>query len=158
MSVGNFEQIKDILYDLWKIVKARDISSFLYSIDKTNNTKTLKAKREDGSLGDININIDDLASQSLDNTFDGENIFKDIFIKDTVLKYVDNENATLFMTGEDNYSGVQELLIQANTYVSSVVVGLKDDLEVGSTVTGINVGIISRDNVVLEHLITRGQV
>lgn len=156
MSIANFEQIKDILYDLWKIVKARDISSFLYSIDKTNNTKTLKAKRENGSLGDININIDDLASQSLDNTFDGENIFKDIYIKDTILKYVDNKNATLFMSGENQYSGVKELVVPANTYVASIIIGLKEDLEIGSSVTGINVGTIGTDNVVLEHLITRG--
>ena len=156
MSAGNFEQIKDILYYLWKIVKARDISSFLYSIDKTNNTKTLKAKRENGSLGDININIDDLASQSLDNTFDGENIFKDIYIKDTVLKYVDNKNATLPTNGEDQYSGVRELVVPANTYVSSIVIGLRNDSTVGEAVTGINVGTISTDNVVLEHLVTRG--
>lgn len=141
---------------LWDKVKARDISSFLYSIDKTNNTKTLKAKRENGSLGDININIDDLASQSLDNTFDGENIFKDIYIKDTVLKYVDNKNATLFMSGENQYSGVKELVVPANTYVASIIIGLKEDLEIGSSVTGINVGTIGTDNVVLEHLITRG--
>lgn len=141
---------------LWDKVKARDISSFLYSIDKTNNTKTLKAKRESGTLGDININIDDLASQSLDNTFDGENIFKDIYIKDTVLKYVDNKNATLFMSGENQYSGVKELVVPANTYVASIIIGLKEDLEIGSSVTGINVGTIGTDNVVLEHLITRG--
>lgn len=141
---------------LWDKVKARDISSFLYSIDKTNNTKTLKAKRESGTLGDININIDDLASQSLDNTFDGENIFKDIYIKDTVLKYVDNKNATLFMSGENQYSGVKELVVPANTYVASIIIGLKEDLEIGSSVTGINVGTIGTDNIVLEHLITRG--
>lgn len=156
MSIGKYEQIKDILYDLWNKVKARDISSFLYSIDKTNNTKTLKAKRENGTLGDININIDDLASQSLDNTFDGENIFKDIYIKDTILKYVDNKNATLFMSGENQYSGVKELVVPANTYVASIIIGLKDDLEIGSSVTGINVGTISTGNVVLEHLLTRG--
>ena len=140
----------------WDKIKARDISSFLYSIDKTNNTKTLKAKRENGTLGDININIDDLASQSLDNTFDGENIFKDIYIKDTVLKYVDNKNATLHMNEENQYSGVKELVVPANTYVASIVIGLKEDSDIGSTVTGINVGTISTDNVVLEHLITRG--
>lgn len=156
MSIGKYEQIKDILYDLWNKVKARDISSFLYSIDKTTNTKTLKAKRENGTLGDININIDDLASQSLDNTFDGENIFKDIYIKDTVLTYVNNENATFFMGGENQYSAVKELVISANTYVSSIVIALKDDLAIGDTVTGINIGTISTDNVVLEHLITRG--
>lgn len=155
MSIGKYEQIKDILYDLWNKVKARDISSFLYSIDKTNNTKTLKAKRENGTLGDININIDDLASQSLDNTFDGENIFKDIYIKDTILRYVDNKNATLFMSGENQYSGVKELVVPANTYVASIVIGVKEDLEIGSPVTGINVGTIGTDNVVLEHLVTR---
>ena len=141
---------------LWDKIKARDISSFVYSTDKVTNTKTLKAKRADGSLGDININIDDLASQSLDNTFDGENIFKDIYIKDTVLKYVDNKNATLFMSGENQYSGVKELVVPANTYVASIVIGIKEDLAIGSSVTGINVGTIGTDNVVLEHLITRG--
>lgn len=156
MSIGKYEQIKDILYDLWNKVKARDISSFLYSIDKTNNTKTLKAKRENGTLGDININIDDLASQSLDNTFDGENIFKDIYIKDTILKYVDNKNATLSTNGEDQYSGVKELVVPANTYVASIVIGLRSDSTVGEAVTGINIGTVSTDNVVLEHLITRG--
>lgn len=140
----------------WDKIKARDISSFLYSIDKTNNTKTLKAKRENGSLGDININIDDLASQSLDNIFDGENIFKDIYIKDTVLKYVDNKNANLYTNGEDQYSGVKELVVPANTYVTNIVVGLRNDSTVGEVVTGINIGTVSTDNVVLEHLITRG--
>lgn len=141
---------------LWDKIKARDISSFVYSTDKVTNTKTLKAKRADGSLGDININIDDLASQTLNNTFDGENIFKDVYIKDTVLTYVNNENATFFMGGENQYSAVKELVISANTYVSSIVIALKDDLAIGAEVTGINVGTISTDNVVLEHLITRG--
>ena len=140
----------------WDKIKARDISSFLYSKDKATNTKTLKAKRADGSLGDIDIDISDLASQTLNNTFDGENIFKDIYIKDTVLTYVNNENATGTMNGEDQYSGVRELVIPANTYVSSIIIGLGNDLRVGDTVTGINVGIVGTDNVVLEHLITRG--
>lgn len=152
----NKNRLNTFTSKLWDKVKARDISSFLYSIDKANNTKTLKAKRESGTLGDININIDDLASQSLDNTFDGENIFKDIYIKDTVLTYVNNENATFFMGGENQYSAVKELVISANTYVSSIVIALKDDLAIGAEVTGINVGTISTDNVVLEHLITRG--
>lgn len=156
MSIGNDEQIKSILLDLWNKAKARDISSFLYSKDKATNTKTLKAKRADGSLGDIDIDISDLASQTLNNTFDGENIFKDIYIKDTVLTYVNNENATLSMGGEDQYSGVRELVIPANTYVSSIIIGLSNDLAIGDTVTGINVGTIGTDNVVLEHLITRG--
>lgn len=141
---------------LWDKIKARDISSFVYSTDKVTNTKTLKAKRADGSLGDININIDDLASQTLNNTFDGENIFKDVYIKDTVLTYVNNENATFFMGGENQYSAVKELVIPANTYVSSIVIALKDDLAIGAEVTGINVGTISTDNIVLEHLIVRG--
>ena len=156
MSIGNYEQLKGILLDLWNKAKARDISSFLYSKDKATNTKTLKAKRADGSLGDIDIDISDLASQTLNNTFDGENIFKDIFIKDTVLTYVNNENATASMNGEDQYSGVRELVIPANTYVSSIIIGLSNDLAIGDTVTGINVGTIGTDNVVLEHLITRG--
>lgn len=156
MSTGNYEQIKSILFDLWSKAKVRDISSFLYSKDKATNTKTLKAKRADGSLGDIDIDISDLASQTLNNTFDGENIFKDIYIKDTVLTYVNNENATLSMGGEDQYSGVRELVIPANTYVSSIIIGLSNDLAIGDTVTGINVGTIGTDNVVLEHLITRG--
>ena len=141
---------------LWDKIKARDISSFVYSTDKVTNTKTLKAKRADGSLGDININIDDLASQTLNNTFDGENIFKDVYIKDTVLTYVNNENATFFMGGENQYSAVKELVVPANTYVSSIVIALKDDLAIGAEVTGINVGTISTDNIVLEHLIIRG--
>lgn len=156
MSIGNYEQIKSILLDLWNKAKARDISSFLYSKDKATNTKTLKAKRADGSLGDIDIDISDLASQTLNNTFDGENIFKDIYIKDTVLTYVNNENATEIMNGEDQYSGVRELVIPANTYVSSIIIGLSNDLAIGDTVTGINVGTIGTDNVVLEHLIKRG--
>lgn len=151
----NTNKLTSFTNKLWDKVKARDISSFLYSIDKTSNTKTLKAKRENGTLGDININIDDLASQSLDNTFDGENIFKDIYIKDTILRYVDNKNATLFMSGENQYSGVKELVVPANTYVASIVIGVKEDLEIGSPVTGINVGTIGTDNVVLEHLVTR---
>ena len=156
MSIGNYEQIKSILLDLWNKAKARDISSFLYSKDKATNTKTLKAKRADASLGDIDIDISDLASQSLDNTFDGENIFKDIYIKDTILRYVDNKNATLFMSGENKYSGVKELVVPANTYVASIVIGVRSDIVVGEVVTGINVGTLSTDNVVLEHLITRG--
>lgn len=156
MSTGNYEQIKSILLDLWNKAKARDISSFLYSKDKATNTKTLKAKRVDGSLGDVDIDISDLASQTLNNTFDGENIFKDIYIKDTVLTYVNNENATFFMGGENQYSAVKELVISSNTYVSSIVIALKDDLAIGAEVTGINIGTISTDNVVLEHLIVRG--
>ena len=63
MSIGNYEQIKSILLDLWSKAKARDISSFLYSKDKATNTKTLKAKRADGSLGDVDIDISILRIQ-----------------------------------------------------------------------------------------------
>lgn len=125
MSIANFEQLKDITQDLWLKVKAK-----------------------------IEAIANDYVSKTQENLVEGKTILQDGYI-DGVLYSVNNPNATddNYTRSNTVYSGTSNRTIPAGQQVTTIVIGLRSSIDVGSTVTGINVGVVRKsDNVIIEYL------
>ena len=125
MSIANFEQLKDITQDLW-----------------------LKAKAK------IEAIANDYVSKTQENLVEGKTILQDGYI-DGVLYSVNNPNATddNYTRSNTVYSGTSNRTIPARQQVTTIVVGVRSSVAVGSTVTGINVGVVRKsDNTIIEYL------
>ena len=125
MSIASFEQLKDITQDLW-----------------------LKAKAK------IEAIANDYVSKTQENLVEGKTILQDGYI-DGVLYSVNNPNATddNYTRSNTVYSGTSNRTIPAGQQVTTIVIGLRSSVAVGSTVTGINVGVVRKsDNVIIEYL------
>ena len=125
MSIANFEQLKDITQDLWLKVKAK-----------------------------IEAIANDYVSKTQENLVEGKTILQDGYI-DGVLYSVNNHNATddNYTRSNTVYSGTSNRTIPAGQQVTTIVIGLRSSIDVGSTVTGINVGVVRKsDNVIIEYL------
>lgn len=125
MSIANFEQLKDITQDLWLKVKSK-----------------------------IEAIANDYVSKTQENLVEGKTILQDGYI-DGVLYSVNNPNATddNYTRSNTVYSGTSNRTIPAGQHVTTIVIGLRGSIEVGSTVTGINVGVVRKsDNVIIEYL------
>ncbi len=125
MSIASFEQLKDITQDLW-----------------------LKAKAK------IEAIANDYVSKTQENLVEGKTILQDGYI-DGVLYSVNNPNATddNYTRSNTVYSGTSNRTIPAGQQVTTIVIGLRSSIDVGSTVTGINVGVVRKsDNVIIEYL------
>lgn len=125
MSIANFEQLKDITQDLWLKVKAK-----------------------------IEAIANDYVSKTQENLVKGKTILQDAYI-DGVLYSVNNPNATddNYTRSNTVYSGTSNRTIPAGQHVTTIVIGLRGSIEVGSTVTGINVGVVRKsDNTIIEYL------
>ena len=125
MSIASFEQLKDITQDLW-----------------------LKAKAK------IEAIANDYVSKTQENLVEGKTILQDGYI-DGVLYSVNNPNATddNYTRSNTVYSGTSNRTIPAGQQVTTIVIGLRSSVAVGSTVTGINVGVVRKsDNTIIEYL------
>lgn len=125
MSIASFEQLKDITQDLW-----------------------LKAKAK------IEAIANEYVSKTQENLVEGKTILQDGYI-DGVLYSVNNPNATddNYTRSNTVYSGTSNRTIPAGQQVTTIVIGLRSSVAVGSTVTGINVGVVRKsDNVIIEYL------
>lgn len=125
MSIANFEQLKDITQDLWLKVKAK-----------------------------IEAIANDYVSKTQENLVEGKTILQDAYI-DGVLYSVNNPNATddNYTRSNTVYSGTSNRTIPAGQQVTTIVIGLRNSVAVGSTVTGINVGVVRKsDNTIIEYL------
>ena len=125
MSIANFEQLKDITQDLWLKVKAK-----------------------------IEAIANDYVSKTQENLVEGKTVLQDGYI-DGVLYSVNNPNATddNYTRSNTVYSGTSNRTIPAGQQVTTIVVGLRSSVDVGSTVTGINVGVVRKsDNTIIEYL------
>ena len=125
MSIASFEQLKDITQDLW-----------------------LKAKAK------IEAIANDYVSKTQENLVEGKTILQDGYI-DGVLYSVNNPNATddNYTRSNTVYSGTSNRTIPARQQVTTIVIGLRSSVAVGSTVTGINVGVVRKsDNTIIEYL------
>ena len=125
MSIASFEQLKDITQYLW-----------------------LKAKAK------IEAIANDYVSKTQENLVEGKTILQDGYI-DGVLYSVNNPNATddNYTRSNTVYSGTSNRTIPAGQQVTTIVIGLRSSVAVGSTVTGINVGVVRKsDNVIIEYL------
>lgn len=125
MSIANFEQLKDITQDLWRKAKAK-----------------------------IEAIANDYVSKTQENLVEGKTILQDGYI-DGVLYSVNNPNATNDNYTRSNtvYSGTSNRTIPAGQQVTTIVIGLRGSIAVGSTVTGINIGVVRKsDNTIIEYL------
>lgn len=125
MSIANFEQLQDITQDLWRKAKAK-----------------------------IEAIANDYVSKTQENLVEGKTILQDGYI-DGVLYSVNNPNATddNYTRSNTVYSGTSNRTIPAGQHVTTIVIGLRGSIDVGSTVTGINVGVVRKsDNTIIEYL------
>ena len=103
------------------------------------------------------INIkNDSVSKTKDNILIGKTIFQDGYIDGELFSY-NNPNATGIANGNSIYSGTNVRFIQSNQHVTSIVVAVNDAFEIGSRVSGVNVGVVRRDNnLVIEYIVQNG--
>ena len=93
-------------------------------------------------------------SKTQENLVEGKTILQDGYI-DGVLYSVNNPNATddNYTRSNTVYSGTSNRTIPVGQHVTTIVIGLRSSIDVGSTVTGINVGVVRKsDNVIIEYL------
>lgn len=93
-------------------------------------------------------------SKTQENLVAGKTILQDAYI-DGVLYSVNNPNATddNYTRSNTVYSGTSNRTIPARQQVTTIVIGLRSSVAVGSTVTGINVGVVRKsDNTIIEYL------
>ena len=103
------------------------------------------------------INIkNNSVSKIKDNILTGKTILQNGCIDGELYSY-NNPNATGAATGNGIYSGTNNKVIQSNQSVTSVIIAVDDAFALGSTVTGVNIGVVRRDNnQVMEYIIQNG--
>ena len=93
-------------------------------------------------------------SKKHENLVEGKTILQDGYI-DGVLYSVNNPNATdnNYTRSNTVYSGTSNRTIPVGQHVTTIVIGLRGSIDVSSTVTGINVGVVRKsDNTIIELL------
>jgi len=103
------------------------------------------------------INIkNDSVSKTKNNILIGKTILQDGYIDGELFSY-NNPNATGIANGNSIYSGTNVRFIQSNQHVTSIVVAVNSAFEIGSKVSGVNVGVVRRDNnQVIEYIVQNG--
>ena len=103
------------------------------------------------------INIkNDSVSKTKNNILIGKTILQDGYIDGELFSY-NNPNATEIANGNGIYSGTNVRFIQSNQHVTSIVVAVNGAFEIGSRVSGVNVGVVRRDNnQIIEYIIQNG--
>lgn len=103
------------------------------------------------------INIkNDSVSKTKDNILVGKTILQDGYIDGELYSY-NNTNIAGAAVGNGIYSGTNNKVIQTNQHVTSVIIAVNDDLALGSTVTGVNIGVVRHsNNQVMEYIIQNG--
>lgn len=98
----------------------------------------------------------DSVSKTKDNILTGKTIFQDGYIDGELYSY-NNSNIAGAASGNSIYSGTNNKIIQSNQYVTSIIIAVNNDFELGSTVTGVNIGVVrSSDNQVMEYIVQNG--
>ena len=103
------------------------------------------------------INIkNDSVSKTKNNVLTGKTILQDGCIDGELYSY-NNPNIEGPATGYGVYSGTNNKIIQANQHVTSVIIAVNNNLELGATATGVNIGVVRRsNNQVMEYIIQNG--
>lgn len=103
------------------------------------------------------INIkNDSVSKTKNNILIGKTILQDGYIDGELYSY-NNPNATGIANGNSIYSGTNVRFIRSNQHVTSIVVAVNDTFEIGSRVSGVNIGVVRRDdNLVIEYIVQNG--
>lgn len=98
----------------------------------------------------------DSVSKTKDNTLIGKTILQDGYIDGELYSY-NNPNIAGPANGNGVYSGTNNKIIQSNQNVTSIIMAVNNDFPFGSTVTGVNVGVVRHsDNQVIEYIVQNG--
>lgn len=103
----------------------------------------------------INIKNDGV-SKTKNNILTGKTILQDGYIDGELYSY-NNPNIAGPASGNGVYSGTNNKVIQTNQNVTSIIIAVNNDFALGSTVTGVNIGVVRySDNQVMEYIIQNG--
>ncbi len=98
----------------------------------------------------------DSVSKTKDNILVGKTVLQDGYIDGELYSY-NNPNIEGAANGNGVYSGTNNKVIQSNQHVTSIIIAVNNDLELGSTVTGVNIGVVRHnDNQVMEYIVQNG--
>ena len=98
----------------------------------------------------------DSISKTKDNILVGKTVLQNGYIDGELYSY-NNTNIEGAANGNCVYSGTNNKVIQANQLVTSVIIAVNNDLELGTTVTGVNIGVVRHsDNQVMEYIVQNG--
>lgn len=98
----------------------------------------------------------DSVSKTKDNILVGKTVLQDGYIDGELYSY-NNPNATGVANGNGIYSGTNNKVIQGNQHVTSIIIAVNNDLALGATVTGVNIGVVRHsDNQVMEYIVQNG--
>lgn len=98
----------------------------------------------------------DSISKTKDNILVGKAVLQNGYIDGELYSY-NNTNIEGAANGNGVYSGTNNKVIQANQLVTSVIIAVNNDLELGTTVTGVNIGVVRHsDNQVIEYIVQNG--
>lgn len=103
------------------------------------------------------INIkNDSVSKTKDNILVGKTVLQDGYIDGELYSY-NNSNIAGPASGNGVYSGTNNKIIHSNQHVTSIVIAVNNDFPLGSTVTGVNIGVVrNSNNQVMEYIIQNG--
>ena len=86
----------------------------------------------------------------------GKTILQDGYIDGELYSY-NNPNIEGAATGNGVYSGTNNKVIHGNQHITSVIIAVDDAFALGSTVTGVNIGVVKHsNNQVMEYIIQNG--
>lgn len=98
----------------------------------------------------------DSVSKTKDNILVGKTVLQDGYIDGELYSY-NNPNIAGAASGNSIYSGTNNKIIQSNQHVTSIIIAVNNDLELGATVTGVNIGVVRHsDNQVMEYIVQNG--
>lgn len=98
----------------------------------------------------------DSVSKTKDNILVGKTVLQDGYIDGELYSY-NNPNIEGAANGNGVYSGTNNKVIQSNQHVTSIIIAVNNDLELGSAVTGVNIGVVRHsDNQVMEYIVQNG--
>ena len=98
----------------------------------------------------------DSVSKTKDNILTGKTILQDGYIDGELYSY-NNPNIAGAASGNSIYSGTNNKIIQSNQHVTSIIIAVNNDFALGSTVTGVNIGVVRHsDNQVMEYIVQNG--
>lgn len=98
----------------------------------------------------------DSVSKTKDNILTGKTILQDGYIDGELYSY-NNPNIAGAANGNSIYSGTNNKIIQSNQHVTSIIIAVNNVLELGATVTGVNIGVVRHsDNQVMEYIVQNG--
>lgn len=98
----------------------------------------------------------DSISKTKDNILVGKTVLQNGYIDGELYSY-NNTNIEGAANGNGIYSGTNNKVIQANQLVTSVIIAVNNDLELGTTVTGVNIGVVRHsNNQVMEYIVQNG--